>query len=104
MRKGKGRPDITEVMFYSGYPSGSNSSLGNCNSSIRFLLAKGGGPEGGDGGGGLGYGIHMISIQQIWIVCLRIYRIEGSSRFRFNQLEMTRGRLLETYNNSLRMG
>jgi hypothetical protein len=27
MRKGKGRPDITEVMFYSGYPSGSSSSL-----------------------------------------------------------------------------
>jgi hypothetical protein len=27
MRKGKGRPDITEVMFYPGYPSGSNSSF-----------------------------------------------------------------------------
>ncbi len=27
MRKGKCRPDITEVMFYSGYPSGSNSSF-----------------------------------------------------------------------------
>ncbi len=47
MRKGKGRPDITEVMFYSGYPSGSNSSLEICNSSIRFLLARGGGGEGG---------------------------------------------------------
>ena len=27
MRKGKGRPDITEVMYYPGYPSGSNSSF-----------------------------------------------------------------------------
>jgi hypothetical protein len=30
VRKGKGRPDITEVMFYSGYPSGSSSSLDSC--------------------------------------------------------------------------
>jgi hypothetical protein len=27
VQKGKGRPVITEVMFNSGYPSGSNSSL-----------------------------------------------------------------------------
>ncbi len=65
MRKGKGRPDITEVMFYSGYPSGSNSSLDICNSSIRFLLTGAGGRGGRGGGGGRGHGIHMISIQQI---------------------------------------
>ncbi len=28
MRKGKGRPDITEVMFYPGYPSGSGGGGG----------------------------------------------------------------------------
>ena len=31
MRKGKGRPDITEVMFYPEYPSGSNSSFDSIN-------------------------------------------------------------------------
>ena len=51
VRKGKGRPDITEVMFYSGYPSGSNSSLNICNSLIRFLLAGGGGKGGTRGVG-----------------------------------------------------
>ncbi len=55
MRKGKGRPDITEVMFYSGYPSWSNSSLDSCN-----MLKKISARKGGAGGGGRGYGIHMI--------------------------------------------
>ena len=48
MRKGKGRPDITEVMFYSGYPSGSNSSLDSCNMLKKISARKGG--AGGVGG------------------------------------------------------
>ncbi len=38
MRKGKGRPDITEVMFYPGYPSGSNSSFDSLINLNVFLL------------------------------------------------------------------
>jgi hypothetical protein len=37
MRKGKGRPDITEVMFYPGYPRGSNSSFDSLSNLNVFL-------------------------------------------------------------------
>ena len=52
MRKGKGRPDITEVMFYSGYPSGSSSSL--CFKILKdnFCSGVGMGMGRGEGGGG----------------------------------------------------
>jgi hypothetical protein len=54
MRKGKGRPDITEVMFYPGYPSGSNSSFDSLiNLNVFLLIGWGGGP-GRAGGGGAG--------------------------------------------------
>jgi hypothetical protein len=50
MRKGKGGPDITKVMFYPGYPSGSNSSFDSLSNLNVFLLIGGGG-RGGPGGG-----------------------------------------------------
>jgi hypothetical protein len=55
MRKGKGRPDITEVMFFSGYPSGSNSSLDSCNMLKKISARKGGGEDGGGVGGVMAY-------------------------------------------------
>jgi hypothetical protein len=56
MRKGKGRPDITKVMFYPGYPSGSNSSFDSLGNLNVFLLIRGGGRgEGGGGGAGGGW-------------------------------------------------
>jgi hypothetical protein len=54
MRKGKGRPDITEVMFYPGYPSGSNSSFDSLINLNVFLLIGWGGGAGRAGGGGEG--------------------------------------------------
>ena len=55
MRKGKGRPDITEVMFYPGYPSGSNSSFESLINLNVFLLIGGWGGAGGAGGRGGGW-------------------------------------------------
>jgi hypothetical protein len=56
MRKGKGRPDITEVMFYPGYPSGSNSSFDSLsNLNVFLLIGWGRGGAGGAGGRGGGW-------------------------------------------------